>query len=725
VSGTLPTPTREHAGGGPVAARSLSPAMFWLRAAMLVLAVGASCVLATVLATRLPVRLDLTATREHRLSPRTQQTIAALPGPVDLLMALDFSALDRSTRQRLLDVLDKFQRAGEKVRVTTLDTSSAEGAAGFAEVLSRLAQRAEADVRAASGAIKDFADLARQSGERAADIAGRLEGIGQSLGRDDATLAAGPQLRQFFQQQSASFRVLSRDLAAAAEQALRALEDRSEGLPVPAIDSAGGLLRPVLSRMASDLTGLQTNLDAFVRLSGVPDAARQPAVSLSNELPALRDALARESAALAAVRVPGILRVARTLQRQRAALLMADPATPLPPGREAVVALELDRLLPPAAGVPGQPTADTRGAAEELIGAALARFTPAALPMVVLVHGEAERFAPGFGSRTRTMERLATLGFEPVEWAAALDDQPPAAVASAGDRPVLFVTSGVEANNPESAARMGRLANVVAGLVREGRDVLLSVNVSSLPGVGAADPMTEFLEPLGVKADSGRPLMVELPGVRRVVSPDQDLVEPSADHVLSRSLRGVRTYLPWCVPLRVAGALPAGVRVEPVIMVPPGPGVWASSEWLGFRQLPPNQRPLAANPPRRGAPGDDLNTSQPWLIAAAITRARGERDQRVLVVGSEGWYSDGITAARVNADGREVLAAPGNFELLAGGLWWLAGQDERLARGSEAAAVAAMPALTPTQLAALRWVLGAGVPVLVLLAGAAWRLWRG
>ena len=135
----------------------------------------------------------------------------------------------------------------------------------------------------------------------------------------------------------------------------------------------------------------------------------------------------------------------------------------------------------------------------------------------------------------------------------------------------------------------------------------------------------------------------------------------------------------------------------------------------------------------KGASDDDAGVSKgaegagaDWVLAASIERMlpRGDK-QRALVFGSNSWFIDTMAAQRTNVDGRESLAFPGNWELFVASINWLAGRDELIQRGVAATSVATIPNLTDPQLGALRWGLTLGLPVLVLLVGAAWRMWRG
>jgi hypothetical protein len=103
---------------------------------------------------------------------------------------------------------------------------------------------------------------------------------------------------------------------------------------------------------------------------------------------------------------------------------------------------------------------------------------------------------------------------------------------------------------------------------------------------------------------------------------------------------------------------------------------------------------------------------------AAQMRPDAPTRQRLLVVGSNGWFVDPIVAPRRVVDGMMIAEAPGNLELLEAGVWWLAGREDRILRSATAESVPLVPNLSAGAMSALRWGLIGGLPLGVLLLGA-------
>ena len=76
-------------------------------------------------------------------------------------------------------------------------------------------------------------------------------------------------------------------------------------------------------------------------------------------------------------------------------------------------------------------------------------------------------------------------------------------------------------------------------------------------------------------------------------------------------------------------------------------------------------------------------------------------------------------------ESRRVPAYPGNIELLDASVSWLANQDSMISASPQSQQLPLIPPMTEAQLGGLRWALIGGLPVLILLIGAAWRLFRG
>lgn len=690
--------------------------------AVLLLAVTLSCLFAVVLAANLPLRFDVTATREHRLSPRTLEQLAALEGPHELVLVANFAAIDRRSRQRTEDVLDAFSRAAPNLRITRIDVGSGAGLAEYDRLLGRIAELYREQINEQTGALRELF----VAGARAAESARELGEAVRAVPRlpPEADPRRGETLAQYFEGRSALLRVHADDIERALRSAEQLLEQERIGdAPIPPLDRVRATLRAPLNEFASDLAGLRDDLSAIAGAAEAHPVVRDRAGPLQSDAVRLRDRVARTVAAIDSLADLPALTLARTIQRSTAAMVIGPPTAD---GGHRVAAIELDAMLPPATAMaPDQPRPDVRAMSEELLAGALGSIGARRAPTVVLMHGEPTRFSPDFRAFRRLADRLRLRNIRVVEWAAAMDPEP--SLPSPDERPVVYVTVSTDPFTPEGAGRMGRLADAIERLVRRGENVLLSVNPSTLPHAGEPDPMTRFLEPLGVGAESGRPLLQEHRGPGgRIVSPDFYLPGPEAAHPVSGAIEGMTTLLLWPIPLRLDEIESRkGVSVEPVIVVPHRETIWGESDWLRFRQTPRGQRHLLADQPARDSARD--LTEGPFTVAAAVERRLPDRPspQRLLVVGSNGWFMDPVTEASQIIEGRTVYDSPGNLELFEAGVYWLAHQDERIVRSAAAQAVPLIAPLTAAQASVLRWVLIVVMPLMVLIVGGVWRVLRG
>ncbi|MGD9688518.1 MAG: hypothetical protein AB7K52_03865 [Phycisphaerales bacterium] len=731
-----------------------------LSASVLVLAATISALLLVVIASRASLRLDLTSTREHQLSARSRAVLARLDRPVTFVLAADFSQVDRAVARRTLDVIDTFRAADKKFSATIIDTSSPSGLAEYDALLRRLAEESAPAIAAQRAEVDAALQLA-------GDASKEMNAAGESLHaiRDLVAGATGAPsstpggaldaIRRFLDDQAAVCRAFAGSLDAASTRAREALAAPPEGMPVPPLDGIARGLRVEIGRLAADLPGLNSSLDRFALAEDAPAEARARARLLSTSVAALRDRLARAISRIDAMTPLPVVTVARAVQRTRAAMLVAEPASTGAQGaasRRDLAAIDPDVLLPAmvsagsgsGGGGANVTPIDTRARTEELLAAGLATFAGDVRPRAVFVHAGEKRLAPSFAPWWGNVAaRLSLKGFDLDEWPVMLDEQPPIAPRSGSSEaagsgavaepPVVYVLVGLEVRRAEDAKRMSKLAGAGERLIREGRSVLVSCAPSTLPAGGAPDPMVEYLEPLGLRARTGLLLMEEARSVSpggavRFVAPDFSIVNAGSDQAIASAVTGLNTYLPWVVPLEPSAEPPKGVSLEPVLTVGTRPSIWAESEWLTFWQTPIDQRARAPQPmndsPRDvGSPwrGDR------WLVAAAIER-RSEafaRTQRVVVIGCPAWFFDIIADAQAVIDGRSSYAAPGNFELLASSIAWLAEREDLIARSAEASSLPTIPSIEPGRLTGVRWALIAGLPLLTLVLGVVWRLLRG
>jgi hypothetical protein len=688
------------------------------RSAALLFAVLCVCVFAVVLAERFPLRADLTATREHRLSPRTLEVLRSVKDPLEVVVTANFAALDRRQLERTQDVLAVFSRETDKIKVTLIDSASAQGVGDLDAVLARLVERARP-------AIERHAAGVREAGVQAARLAAAAGALADELNKAQTPLVSSPEpIRRFLTDSVTMLRASARDLAAAAEASPAKVSATVGRSPVPALDEAGAAVRAPLAQLADQLSRIAAGLGALTNPddAGLPPLVRDTLAPIATNVSPARDTAARAIAALDDLPRLPLITAARTLERTSTALVIGPPDAP----RAGLTAMDLSTLFPPS--TPGQDRGalDLRARAEELIAGAVASLSSTSTPLVVLVHGEPVRFSPEFTPLRGLAERLSLRGIDLAEWPAALDAEPPSPLKldPTRARPIVWTVISTDASTPESAVRMGKLAAATRALINDGRNVLLSLNPSALPGIGQPDPMVDALPALGLSVDTGKVLLSAAAGPRGpVVSPETVITTPGTDHPVARALPGLPVRLPWALPVRVSDKPPAGVTAAPVLLSEKSDNRWLESEWARFRAVRADQREFVENPPTADSPRDE--TGGPWPLAAAGERAKDAATQRVVVVGSNAWFLDDVAMAGTIVDARPALISPGNLEFFESAVYFLSGQDRMIAASAVAAAVPVIPPMSASTLAALRWLLIAGLPLAILLIGAALRIARG
>ncbi len=689
---SAPPPTLTMVRTGIARTRRLKAIALALLALALVTGLGLG---AMKLAEASGARLDLTAAGEQQLAPRTlalfrtarEQSIgvrAIAVGPV--------SAVDPRVRREVLDVLDLFD-AQPGSSVTVLDTASPNGAEGYQKLIEELSveHAAELDTFAA-GVVRGVESARQRSGWLTDSLSPRLADLAKSA----------PARAQAYTQAGAAARILARDLEALAGKADSAREALSPMTLADANDA-----RIALAELLGSLAAQLETLSPVI--ASDPDGTK-----LAAAISAERDAAASSADALALISPPPVVRAARALERGEGVLLIA-------PGRVAAMAFE-DVFVEWTNAA----RTDVRRAAEGAIASGLAAMLDDHRPLVVLMHGEFTPLLDRFRGFDGVLDRLASRGIDVIEWPAGRAEAPPPDIAAAdptGQRPVVYVTlapdSSVRAtgDNPATSgpARASAMGAKIADLLEQGERLLVSLNPSVLPAVGSTDPVVDALRRIGVSASTGTPLMSESFGPQgRMTAIDASGFASETDHPMARALRGLPTLFPWPVPVTADGAAIYELAAE---------GRWAEGEWGQLWRTPHSQRGLLLQQTQYDEERD-TNTG-PWTIATAIERDHDDGIQRALVVGSNGWFSDGVALGRGEIDGRSVLLYPGNVELLEAGVLWLAGRDAEVMPSAQARAVPLVRALDRSTFAWLRWGLILGLPIVVLIIGGVWRLIRG
>ena len=684
-----------------------------------------------LLADRYAWRIDLSVAGGQRLAPRTVQLLRSLESDVRLVVATDLSLVDRDAKERLVDVLDEFGRTSTRVTSSVIDTGSEAGAQAYRDLVSGM-------IEAESAAIEHARAKVAAARERAAVAAAWLaSSLGPGLQELEAAEAAGGEsaraARDYFNQTAAAVRLAARDLDQACAKAAESLAFRLADRALPRCDDAAEALAKGLVPIVPMLEALVRESKAYVARAAPEraDGARR----LAAEVQVRRDEVAVLIDAMRRLERPDVLRVVDSLGGGAAALVIGEPG-------KGLVALDVEALVPSAAWLEasGADTADQSRRVEELWVTGIGAMQRRARPIVVFVHGEPREFLREAPILTQAMQRLESRGIDVVEWACVANPTPPslAALDSTASRPVAWIVMSPD-STAESGARGGtpglsgvqrceRVGKAIEGLVAAGEAVCVAINPSIVATYGDVDPIVAAIAPLGVAAETGKPLMrSQVAGAGRTIVTDMVVQTAASGHPLAEAIRGLPTTLPWSIALRAAAA-GGEATVTPLLTLPADAGLWGESQWLGLWQTPRERRQAMAELPKLDA-GRDLaeppgGTS--WIVVAASERRlESGRVQRAVVVGSNSWLIDQVAARAGTVDGRRVALSPGNLELFENVVWHLCGRDELIARSAAAGQVAMVQPIAEGTLGRMRLAIVIGLPVLLLLAGVLHRAWRG
>lgn len=723
------------------------------RGALVLTGVGAiaglaAVVLLNILSLRFSYRFDVTATNEQSLSPRTERILDRVTEQVRIVIAADLTQADVRVRTRLVDTLRDLERKNARVTSTIIDVSREDGRAQFKGVVRDLAERDRDMLREQTAAI----ELARGS---AAAIAGYLnDQLSSALLEVRSGVSPGTsesdRFRQALEQAAALARNTSRDLTDAVTRTQELLAQTIEGEAVPATDRARDALAQGIDSAVSQmgrLVGVLKSLAASVDTRG---PAADAAAGLVPDLERRRDQANVVLESLRTLKRPDVLRVADALRAGSAAIVIGARRA----DASSVAAIDAQALLPDSAWVnqAGLAHADLARRSEELLSTALGALVAPTRPIVVFVHSDPQAVLDRAPIVDVLRTRLNMRGVDTLEWFDAGNLPSPSIVAIDPDRkrPVVYVVlppdSSSQAATPAGETGLKRargLVTTLEALVDDGRNLLISLNPSIAPSFGDTDPFALLLDRYGLSAETGRPIITESIGASgRIASSDRVVQSRGESDVnpVPGAIKGLPVVLAWPVAISPKEA-PADTRVlqHPLLRIPADDRAWGESQWLTFWQTPRQQRAAGVNAPRFDK-GVDMSeprstwASVPtarvapneWVVAAAAERSRlGSAGQRMVVVGANGWFMDAFTSQMLEVDGRRIPAYPGNVELFEVATMWLAGQDDLIAQSPSAMSAPIIKPLSERQVRDLRIALMLGMPLLVLILGAAYRLIRG
>jgi hypothetical protein len=671
------------------------------------------CVAAAFIGEARRLRVDVTATRAHSLSARTQTLLDGLASPHELIVVADSARIDAAAQQRLVDLLDLLDRSSPNLAATWIDTANPADRAAFEALPERMLALREAEVAAGRKAIGDAvasAERVAQTIDELAALLGEWPGMMRDEGADQPIIEALEEL-------AALARVRRDEVRQVASAFPLAGAARIAGIELPEVSAAQGSLGVVLPRAAESLNTVALAADQIARAQLYAPLHEQ-APGAKSLAEAARDEALRAADAINLAPTVRLLDTLRLLQSQDAAVLLSESN---------VIAIRIESLLAQSGDGSSQ-AAQVRFEAERAITSALAAASASGggSPLLVLTHSQPApiltRPAPGqpdsAGALRGLLDHLSMQGYEIREWAASVDTTRPAfAEERAKGRPIVWIALPGTASTSDSAARMGQLAIALASLVEDGEDVLANIGPSLLPRVGESDPIVAPFESLGLTIDSGRPLVetTSTPAGPRSASMFRTL-RANTDHPIGAAMDGLALALIWPSPMRIKDDAP--MEWDALVTIESREDVWGESQWPTLVQAGA-MNATATFDERVDARGG------PWVVVAAGERfLEGRADpQRLVIVGSNGWFFDAISLQRAQAEGRIDLRNPGNLELVDASLLWLSGRDDAMASASDRGS--RVRAIDPGTLRMLWALCILGPATATLLLGAALRLLRG
>lgn len=692
---------------------------FWL---WTVIGLSAACLaiaFANVLAERHLPRFDVTATGEHRLSPRATTVLEKLQSPARLIIATALRKVSPEALRDTTDVLERFSKSG-KVEVSLLDSAAPDGVRAFQSLLRDLTDADKSTLDAQAASVRATAITAVDLGKSAqGELSALLLSLRDAVGGSGTGSEAA---RQTLEQRAAASRLAGRDVQTSLAKLEETMELQIGDLHVIGADRGADLLRKQL-RAAGEQMGVTAAELRRLAKQPLGDAITARAAALAERFAGERDRFGVAADSLSRVRPPASLRLARALSQNAGAILLPPAGAGSDP-----VAIPLDELFPEQDRVVrAGAKADNRRRVEEHVTAALASTLQTARPIAVFTHAEEKLYVSDAPFLEKLRDHLALRAMDMVEWSVLLEAQPTqlSRLDPSAQRPVVYVILPPDSTATARASegrggieRSQRLGAALEKLLASGKSVLLSVNPSIQRTYGDTDPIAAAIKPLGIEPASGKPIMTELTSESgRTVETDRALVAgEEVTHPILGAIRGLPTYLPWPIGL----TLPSESKgAAPLLKLPASENTWAESRWLLLWQTPRQQRSRLGEMPKFDAGQDDRG---PWTLAAAIEQEALGTRQRIVVVGSSGWFFDTITQAAASVDGRVVAQFPGNMELFDASLLWLTGGDDLIAQSPQADAVPLVGAIDPQRLLMLRLLLILGVPVAVLALGVVHRV---
>jgi hypothetical protein len=706
--------SRKPASSAP--AGPLSQAERWVR-------FGSNVALAVVLATVLVVaavwlsgallrgtaRSDWTATGRFSLSPRTRALLKDVPADWDVRLTNLYShtpEIPASEEQfrRVQDLLSEYETASS--RITVEEINPAVGAAKVEALVARLRERYAKELEKPKQIVADFEQLRK-------DLDAALEAEAKRLDEAADAWTSGPEeVTSTLHTVAQRWRQL-KDVGEFTGAAVQSLAEQA----LPAYSSAISRARELFLSPVRDDFEAAGALYAQLRQAVPADAPADVRDLLASAdktygpLTERIEKLTREADDLPQLELDQL----RSRIGEGETILLETPA------KVEVVSFDDVWVHNPAADQLDQP--ERLFAGEQAVSSALLGLLHEDKPAVLFV--TAGEPATSWGGPFADMaERLRRANFLVEDWDLMQEPEMPRPEHMTFAILVLVPPPAPNPQMPRPPASPEQYAPVIEA-IRQGAPAILLAEPTSMFGVRV--PYADLFEMFGLDARfdtvAVHRMQVDARGTEKAI-PQIEITEyPRAP--ITAPLGALPSVFLTAMALMPAANAPAGVRVEPILLLPTGADYWADT--VTFEAM--------RGEATRDEASDLIATAgRPVVLAAAVTRelaaetqaapaAEGEppaaepekKIQKVVCFGDADFAQDRVALYR-NIFGQTVF--PANAELFLNSLLWVAGTEHLITVSPEALQARRIGDLGGWTLTLRILVIG-GLPIVVALVGLA------
>lgn len=639
------------------------------------------------------VRMDMTATRRWSLSDQTTKVVNNLEGDYRIVMLISQSS---EYHEQARDLIDEYGHLSGSLRIEEINPANESRISKFyGELMDRYSDQLDP--------VKQAIEAGRDAMKALdGDVKEQLALLRQVL--DDESFAA-PQVRQSVQEIAQFY--------AQVEQQNQQIDERLDEAMEGALPDYNGALtttREVLATHEKNSNLIIDRLTAAADNDSTPTAVKDRLLRTVQLVKQTKEKLAAPLKTVqGATTAEGYGKLRRQIGVDTVVILGPKGKQPRIVGIEEMFKVD----TPQQAQTGDQP--EVRFLGEEKVTGALVAMSMTHQPMVVFVASGQQPAIGQRGQYAKVAERLRNMNFDVQEWSLTprqnpmMGNQPmppgPPPEPEQGQLAVWIVPPIESQANPFQQQQGGGDAQKVIEHLNqrlaEGDAVMLMATISQMSMFGMPDPMAQFAENFGVTAQTDRLIFKEMQTQDRRTSatPMVQAEQWPGDTPIASAMAGLSAVFPQSVPLKIRGDIKEA-KVKP-LAVARGEGLF---EWSDLQD----------NNPR----ATDENSADTFNLAVT-TEMNGNR---MIVVGNGIWATDQVTTIDqvFRSPGLSPpypAMFPGNTELFVNSVLWLAEMDDLIATTASTQDIRRIGEITPGGMAALRWTLLAGMPLLTILAG--------